>query len=123
MRALAFKYLSEKFSDLSEHLLSLTDNYLDLLEPFKNVYYYNIKQGGSNSLKFVMPAICPEMANDYHNLSAVHNGCEALTTFHTLISQKENPEYEKIKNEMLKYCELDTFSMVKILSGLKNLVK
>ena len=30
---------------------------------------------------------------------------------------------EKIRTEMLKYCELDTFSMVKILSGLKNLVK
>ena len=117
------KYLAEKFNDLSEHLLSLTNNYVDLLEPFENVYYYNIKQGGSNSIKFVMPAICPEMENEYNNLQAVHNGCDALTSFHTLIDKKDTSEYKKIKNNMLKYCELDTFSMVKILNKLKELVK
>ena len=117
------KYLAEKFSDLSEHLLSLTNDYVDLLEPFKNVYYYNIKQGGSNSIKHVMPALCPEMANDYNKLDEVHNGCDALTTFHTLIEKKGTDDYEKIRKAMLEYCKLDTLSMVKILNKLKELVK
>ena len=50
---------------------------------------------------------------DYHNLKGVHNGSEAMTLFPKI---KDMPvEEQKIaRKNLLKYCELDTFAMVKV---------
>lgn len=59
---------------------------------------------------------------NYHNLEVVHNGTEAMTLFPKI---KDLPleEQEKERQNLLKYCELDTFAMVKIWQKLKNVVK
>ena len=89
----------------------------------KKGYYYDPKQGGSNSIKQVLPALCPGMKDAYKNLDIIHNGGEALTYFHKMIHTKDKEEKERIRNSMLKYCELDTLSMVEILKVLKESVK
>ena len=61
------KYLAERYPDLSQRLFNMADNVVDLLDVFKDGYYYDPKQGGSNSIKFVMPALCPHMEEAYHN--------------------------------------------------------
>lgn len=119
------KNLADKYPDLSKRLLNMHDNFVDLLEVFKNGYYYNPKQGGSNSIKFVMPAVCPHMEEAYHNLPIVHNGGEAKSEYLKLIELKDKDinEYNRIREGMLKYCELDTLSMVEILKVLRNALK
>lgn len=111
------KHLAESYPDLAEHLLDIRENMVDLLVPFKQGYYYNIKQGGSNSIKYVMPALCPEMAESYHELPVVHNGGEALAMFPKLVLM-EGEEYQRVRSGMLSYCCLDTLSMVKVLNKL-----
>ncbi len=108
------KELAETFPDLAEHLLNIRDNVVDLLVPFQSGYYYKREMGGSFSIKSVLPAIFPDDPSlDYHNLEGVHNGGEAMTIFPKI--QFMDPEEQKeARHNLLKYCELDTYAMVKV---------
>ncbi len=116
------KELAETFPDLAEHLLNIRDNIKDLLTPFQKGYYYNKAMGGTFSIKSVLPALFPDdPALDYHNLDQIHNGTEAMTIFPTI---KDLPpeEQEITRKNLLKYCELDTFAMVKVWEKLKEAI-
>ena len=62
----------------------------------------------------------PEL--DYHNLEGVHNGGEAMALFPKI---KDLPKKEQTiaRDNLLKYCELDTLAMVKIWQKLTDLSK
>lgn len=115
--------LAETFEDLSPKLSSIEFSIKDLLDPFQYGYYYKKEIGGSFSIKSILPAMFPnDPSLNYHNLEGVHNGTEAMTLFPKI---KDLPleEQEKARQNLLKYCELDTFAMVKIWQKLKNVVK
>ncbi len=117
------KELAEAFPDLSDHLLNIKDNIKDLLVPFQSGYYYTKAMGGSFSIKSVLPALFPNNPSlDYHNLEGVHNGGEAMTIF-PQIKNMPKQEAEKARHNLLKYCELDTFAMVKVWEKLNEVVK
>ena len=117
------KKLAEAFPDLAEHLLNIRDNIKDLLVPFQSGYYYNRAMGGSFSIKSVLPAIFPaDPALDYHNLEGVHNGGEAMTIF-PKIKDLPPEEQQKARHNLLKYCELDTYAMVKVWEELVRAAK
>lgn len=108
------KELAETYPDLAEHLTNIRNNIVDLLVPFQSGWYYNKAMGGSFSIKSVLPAIFPDDPSlNYHNLEGVHNGGEAMTIFPKI--QHMSPEDQKIaRHNLLKYCELDTYAMVKV---------
>lgn len=116
------KHLAEQYPDLADHLLAIRENMIDLLVPFKQGTYYDKAQGGSNSIKYVMPALCPDMAEAYHELPVVHNGGEALAMFPKLVKMT-GEQYETTRKGMLMYCCLDTLSMVRVLNKLWDMVK
>ena len=108
------KELAENFPDLADHLLNIEANIKDLLVPFQSGYYYNRAMGGSFSIKSVLPAIFPnDPTLDYHNLEDVHNGSEAMSIF-PKIKDMQPEEQERARRNLLKYCELDTYAMVKV---------
>lgn len=108
------KALAELFPDLSEHLMNIRGNIKDLLDPFKNGCYYNAAMGSSFSIKSVLPAIFPDdPALDYHNLEGVHNGGEVMDIF-PKIKDMSDDLADKARHDLLEYCKLDTFAMVKI---------
>ena len=108
------KELAETFPDLAEHLLSIRDHIVDLLVPFQSGWYYNRAMGGSFSIKSVLPAIFPDDPDlDYHNLEGVHNGSEAMNEF-AAMERMTPQERESTRQNLLKYCELDTYAMVKV---------
>ena len=79
--------------------------------------------GGSFSIKSVLPALFPNDPNlDYHNLQGVHNGGEAMAIYPKLKSMSLFKRI-KAKRNLLEYCKLDTFAMVKIFEYLKNVTK
>lgn len=108
------KELAETYPDLADHLTNIRNNIVDLLVPFQSGWYYNKAMGGSFSIKSVLPAIFPDDPSlNYHNLEGVHNGGEAMTIFPKI--QHMSPEDQKIaRHNLLKYCELDTYAMVKV---------
>jgi len=118
---MVIKYLASIYPDLSSHLMNIYNNMHDLMIPFKNRDYYNKDMQGSYSIKYVLPALFPnDPSLDYHNLNLIHNGSEAMNTFANLSSYSKE-EQEKIRKCLLKYCELDTYAMVKIFDKLKEI--
>lgn len=116
------KELADAFTDLAKHLLNIRDNIKDLLDPFQKGYYYNKAMGGSFSIKSVLPAIFPDdPVLDYHNLEGVHNGSEAMSIF-PKIKDMPPEEQEKARKNLLEYCKLDTFAMVKVWEELVRVV-
>ena len=117
------KEMSKLFPELSEHLLNIVDNIKDLLPPFKTQDYYVKEMGGSASIKKVLPALFPnDPSLDYHNLEQVHKGDEASASYLALPTLSKE-EQETLRTNMLKYCCLDTFAMVKIYEKLKEVLE
>ena len=79
---------------------------------------------GSFSIKSVLPALFPgDPELDYHNLAgSVHNGGEAMTIF-PLIKDMPPAEATEARRSLLRYCELDTWAMVKVWEKLKEVLK
>ena len=117
------KYLAGLYPDLSEHLMNIYDNIKDLMVPFQKKDYYTKDMHGSYSIKYVLPALFPnDESLDYHNLDMVHNGSEASDSYLRL-QTLEGEEKDILKENMLKYCELDTYAMVKIMEKLRSIKK
>lgn len=115
------KNLARIYPDLSSDLLKIHDNIKDLMIPFYNRDYYVKEMEGSYSIKYVLPALFKDdKALDYHNLDLVHNGSEAMESFKSLVSLPKE-EQESLRKALLKYCELDTYAMVKIYEKLTSL--
>ena len=114
--------LANLYPDLADHLMNIHDNINDIMIPFQKRWYYTKEMQGSYSIKYVLPALYPdEPSLNYHNLEGVHNGGEASNTF--LAMQKMNKEeLEEWREHLLRYCELDTFAMVKVLEKLREAV-
>jgi len=112
--------LAEVFPDLRTHLLNIRDNIVDLMDPFSSCWYYRKEIGRSVSIKSVLPAICPNDPElDYHQLDGVHNGTEAMTVF-PQIQYMSPEEQDRARNNLLKYCCLDTLAMVKVWEELER---
>ena len=76
---------------------------------------------GSYSIKYVLPSLFPDDPSlNYHNLEQIHNGSEAMSAFATLNEYSEE-EQLKIRNNLLDYCKLDTYAMVKIWQKLNEI--
>ena len=117
------KELAEFFPDLAEHLLSIEANVVDLIVPFRAGDYYNKAMGGSFSIKSVLPALYPnDPSLDYHSLNEVHNGSEAMEIF-PKIKDMAPKDQQRARYNLLKYCELDTYAMVKLWEELVRVSK
>ena len=117
------KELAAQFPDLANHLLNISSNIQDLLTPFQAGFYYNRAMGGSFSIKSVLPALFPDDPSlDYHNLEGVHNGGEAMTIFPKIQDMPPEEAAEARKN-LLAYCKLDTYAMVKVWEKLCEAAK
>lgn len=117
------KNLASLFSDLSEHLMNIYDNMHDLMIPFYNRNYYSKDMHGSYSIKYVLPALFPnDPSLNYHNLQDIHNGGEAMNGYAQMGSLSKE-EQERLRDNLLKYCCLDTYAMVKIYEKLRDVVK
>lgn len=118
------KELATIYPDLAVHLMNIHDNIKDLLVPFSKGCYYVPAMHGSFSIKSVLPALFPnEPSLDYHSLNEIcRNGGDALTLF-PRIKDMEPKEAEASREALLRYCELDTWAMVKVWEKLKEVVK
>ena len=115
------KNLGAIFPQYAEILEGFVANVADLMTPFAQKTYYHYAMNGSYSIKAVLPALVPEMANAYKNLGLIHNGGEANEAFPRLKFMDESTR-ESYRTALLEYCKLDTLAMVKVVEKLKELV-
>ena len=118
------KELAALYPDLAVHLMNIQEHIQDLLTPFQSGYYYVPTMGGSFSIKSVLPALFPhEPSLNYHNLSDLcQNGGDAMTIF-PKIQHMQPDEAKAAREALLRYCELDTWAMVKVWERLKEVVQ
>lgn len=113
--------LALSFPDLSERLKSIIPNIRDLMVPFQKGHYVTPSMNGSYSIKYVLPALVPEMAQAYKELDGVQNGGEAMNAYAKL-AMMEEAEQERIRRALLEYCKLDTLAMVRVHQKLKEVI-
>lgn len=106
--------LSERFPRLAKPLLALNERVVDLL-PVARAHYYHPSQQGSWSIKAVLPALCPEL--NYGDLDGVQDGSMAMDAFlEALAPQTSQTRKAEIEQQLLAYCALDTYAMVRLWS-------
>ena len=84
-----------------------------------NVYHPDFQ--GSFSLKFVLPALVPELT--YDDLVIVDGMVASVEIARLLfVAGKLSPEqHEKTRYDLLEYCKRDTLGTVKLLERLREL--
>lgn len=106
--------LSERFPRLAQPLLALNERMVDLL-PVARDHYYHPSQQGSWSIKAVLPALCPDLT--YGDLGGVQDGGMAMDAFlEALAPQTSKTRKTEIEQQLLAYCALDTYAMVRLWS-------
>jgi len=79
---------------------------------------YDRKFKGSFSIKYVLPALAPE--EGYDDL-AVKNGDEAVAAYRRMIAMPPGPDRDTARQNLLAYCQKDTWAMVVIYQRLRSL--
>ena len=110
--------LAEMFPEYNDWVENLNDRIIDLLAPFRSFHYYDARQKGSASIKNVLPVLT---GTSYDHLN-ISDGMNASLAFLGVISNSASAEEGiKIRNDLEKYCELDTEGMIWIVDKLKEL--
>jgi len=103
----------------ADFLNSINERVYDLMEIFSKGLFIHHAFKGRTSIKKVLPVLCPELS--YSNLE-ISNGGAAVIQWHKLVNGLySEEEKDDIFNALLKYCELDTWAMVRIWEELGKL--
>lgn len=104
--------LALRFRKLAPDLLAIKDRLVDL-HPITKANYYHPSQQGSWSIKAVLPAIAPDLS--YEALEGVQNGGMAMEAYLEAIHPDTTAvRKDEIEQQLLAYCGLDTFAMVRL---------
>jgi hypothetical protein len=115
---LRLKEIAEAFPKYKKEIEERISRVKDLMIPFQKKYYYTYKMQGSYSIKYVLPALIPELS--YKDLQ-INEGGLASVAFESLYYETDLMRIADIRNNLLEYCKLDTFAMVKLLEKVETL--
>lgn len=112
--------IHNQYKDFCENMNS---RMFDLMKIFRDGQYADPKFKGSYSIKKVLPVLVPELSYNGMNIS---EGATAMASWDEMVHKLDLHSIEqrnKIKEDLLRYCELDTMAMVRIYEVLQNLSK
>ena len=114
---------SQRLSELAAWLPEFTPRITNIqarlwdLLPAVRKHVYHPAFAGSYSLKYVLPALVPEMTYEGMNVA---NGTDAGVAWERLVrGGTDQVEREKLRKALLEYCGQDTLAMVKLLEKLQ----
>jgi hypothetical protein len=113
------KALGTIFPKYNNWVENLNDRIVDLLVPFQSFHYYDTRQKGSASIKNVLPVLT---GTSYNQLD-ISDGTSASLAFLDIVSSNlAEEERIKIREDLDKYCTLDTEGMMWIVNKLKEFI-
>ncbi len=113
--------MGERRPEFRDFYEDINRRMVDLMDVFKKGYYVHKDFHGSASLKKVLPVLVPELS--YQDLE-IQEGMTASNNWGKMIKgEVQKEERDRIYEDLLNYCELDTLAMVKILEKLKEEIK
>lgn len=89
------------------------------MTPFSKNWYVDSAFKGSASIKYVLPALIPELS--HKNLDISEGATAQRLWMEAVLDGKRDDEKEKILDDLIEYCKLDTLAMVEIYNVLKDL--
>lgn len=110
--------LAADFPKFEKEIERRIDRIVDLMFPFQKKYYYCPEMQGSYSIKSVLPALVPDLSYDGMEIA---DGGTASAAFESLYYEEDVFKVKEIRENLLRYCGMDTLAMVKILNFLKRL--
>ncbi|WP_434414435.1 DUF2779 domain-containing protein [symbiont of Argiope bruennichi] len=132
------KYLKSKSKNKYEKEINILKNIIDKFFDLIDFFHPNIQKKtkigyfardfyGKTSIKYVLPSVNKNFS--YKNLN-IQNGMEAMNTYRKFLpyyndvkKSLTSEDWVKHKNDLLKYCELDTLAMVEIYIFLLKIAK
>jgi hypothetical protein len=114
------KDLSRDFPGYADGIGALIEKIIDLMSPFRNKDYYVKEMCGSHSIKYVLPALVPELG--YDGL-AIADGETAMLAYAKLKKTTNMFEIQDTRQDLLEYCRMDTLGMVRIWEKLMDVSK
>jgi hypothetical protein len=109
--------LAKDFPQYKDDIDNIVSRLVDLEYIFSKYVYFH-EFCGSSSIKKVMPVMCPDLSYDDLNIK---NGDDAQAKYESMINMS-GEEKEVLYNDLLKYCERDTYGMVAIYFSVLKLV-
>lgn len=110
--------LAELHPEYRDFFMDINARVFDLMKPFKKDYQHPAFKG-SASIKNVLPVLLPELS--YKTLE-IQNGTMALSEWEKMIKgEMSDSQKGSVRENLLKYCALDTLAMVEIYKKLKEL--
>lgn len=115
---LRLQELAYQFPEYAERLQDIIDRMVDLTYPIMSGAYYHPKMRGTYSLKKIYAVI-----NDNHGYNEldIDHGLKAVDAYRNL-NKLSAEEQLKVREELFKYCGLDTYAMVVLVKYLQKLV-
>lgn len=104
--------MAKQVPKYEKFLLGVNDRMFDLMTPFSKGWFVDKDFFGSASIKYVLPALLPELS--YKGLN-IQNGEQAQRIWmETVLKNKNSNLKDKIFEGLKKYCGLDTYAMYAI---------
>lgn len=111
--------MGERHPEFMSFFENVNERIFDLMTVFKKGYYVHKDFHGSASLKQVLPVLVPDLS---YTALDIHEGMAASNSWRQMIEPKmSHADKDKIYNDLLEYCALDTLAMVRILEELRKI--
>lgn len=111
--------LGEMLPEYQEAMEAINDRVVDLIIPFKKKWYDDPRFEGSASIKRVLPVLCPELS--YKTLGIQEGSAAQRLWMEAVLDGKRQDERQQILDNLIEYCKLDTWAMVRIWQELEAL--
>jgi len=112
------KEIARDFPDYADDIEERIGRIKDLMLPFQKKYYYKPEMMGSYSIKNVLPALVPDLSYDG---MPVADGGMAMIAYESLLYETDQDKIEAIRKNLLEYCKMDTYAMVRIWGELVSI--
>lgn len=116
------KEMAEIYPEYESFLTNINERVFDLMDIFKKNHYLDYRFKGSNSIKKVMPVLVPELS--YQTLEVQNGSMAQVIWFYAVMNRLDKlagKNKQDIFQNLLKYCKMDTWAMVKIFYKLQAL--
>ncbi|AGG05707.1 DUF2779 domain-containing protein [Dehalococcoides mccartyi] len=113
------KELGEAFPEYSDWIEETLEQVIDLYAPFRGFSYYHPMQQGSASIKKVLPVLT---GKGYDGMDIGKGDDASLAFFNIVMRMFSEEEIRKVRQDLEKYCALDTEGMIWIVEELSKLV-
>ena len=116
---LRVRELMKAFPEYTEELEDVCRRFVDLSVPFLSGMVYDTRMRGLYSLKIIKGVINDKVS--YHDLD-VENGLDAVSVYRKLLKEKNLETKKQYYEDLYKYCGMDSYTMIEVISWLRSLI-